>query len=61
MVMGFVVAIAAAQLIAPLPWSFTVTAIASGITFIVGKMEDSLKLQVVAIGLIAGWVKCLFL
>ncbi|BAY93783.1 hypothetical protein NIES37_38710 [Tolypothrix tenuis PCC 7101] len=57
---GFLVASALAQLISLLPWSFLVIGVAAVITYSKGKTDNSMLLQVIAIGLAFGWMKCYF-
>ncbi len=53
-------AAAIAQLISLLPWSFLVIAMAATIAYTIGQKENSMILQVIAMGLIFGWTKCYF-
>ncbi|MEH2146407.1 hypothetical protein [Nostoc sp.] len=55
---GFLIASAAAQLISLLPWSFLVVGVASMITYTKGKTDNSMLLQIIAVGLTFGWCKC---
>lgn len=58
---GFLVACAFAQIISLLPWSILIVGVAAVITYIKGKSDNSMLLQVIAIGLSLGWCKCYFL
>jgi 4-hydroxybenzoate polyprenyltransferase len=58
---GFVIASAIAQLISLLPWSALVIGVATTVTYSQGKSKNSMLLQVIAVGLAFGWVKCYFL
>ncbi|GAX38860.1 hypothetical protein NIES3585_49120 [Nodularia sp. NIES-3585] len=58
---GFVIASASAQLISLLPWSALVIGVAATIIYSQGKNSNSMLLQVIAIGLGFGWMKCFFL
>jgi 4-hydroxybenzoate polyprenyltransferase len=57
---GFVIASAIAQLISLLPWSVLVVGVATVVTYSQGKADNSMLLQVIAIGLAFGWMKCYF-
>lgn len=58
---AFVIACAFAQIISLLPWSILIVGVAAVITYILGKSDNSMLLQVIAIGLSLGWCKCYFL
>ncbi len=53
-------ATAIAQLLSLLPWSFLIIAVAATIAYTMGQKENSMILQVIATGLIFGWIKCYF-
>ncbi len=57
---GFVIASAIAQLISLLPWSILVVGVGVVATYSKGKADNSMLLQVIAIGLVFGWIKCYF-
>ncbi|MBW4617221.1 MAG: hypothetical protein KME21_29100 [Desmonostoc vinosum HA7617-LM4] len=58
---SFLIASAAAQLVSLLPWSMLVIGVVSVMTYTKGKTDDSMLLQVIAVGLTFGWTKCYFL
>jgi hypothetical protein len=57
---AFIMAGAIAQLVSLLPWSLLVVGVAATIAYTTGQKENSMILQVIAIGLIFGWAKCYF-
>jgi hypothetical protein len=57
---AFLIASAAAQLISLLPWSILVVGVGVVVTYCKGKADNSMLLQVIAIGLVFGWMKCYF-
>ena len=57
---GFIIASTTAQLISLLPWNALVVGVAVVITYSQGKSNNSMLLQIIAIGLAFGWGKCFF-
>lgn len=57
---AFLIASAVAQLISLLPWSILVVVVGVIVTYSQGKTDNSMLLQVIAVGLAFGWMKCYF-
>jgi hypothetical protein len=57
---AFLIASAIAQLISLLPWSLLVLGVGATAAYSKGKTDNSMLLQVIAVGLAFGWMKCSF-
>ena len=55
---AFIISFASAQVVALLPWSSLVIGVAATIAYMLGQKDGSILMQVIAVGLIAGWTKC---
>ena len=58
LIAAFLICVAIAQLISLLPQSIYIIGVSCIISYLVGKSGDTLLFQVIAAGLVVGWVRC---